>query len=408
MFTFKKLTFKEISDAISLRGFKLIDKEIKNTKQKLTIEDCQGYFYLIIYKNFLNNNVCKFHVSNPYTIQNIKLWCELNNKPFKLLSSTYEGNKKYLQWQCLKENCREIFEMKWNAADSGDGCGYCRGLKVGLSNCLATKNPRKASEWHPTRNGELTPFLVTHSSHKEVWWQCLKNPKHQWPATINSRKDRGCPYCSGVLPSEDYNLLVINPTLCEDWDYTKNDKNPEEYCPNSGKYAWWVCKECDHEWYALISSRNNNRGCPECSKSKGEKECKRVFISKSFIEISQEDYANLSFSDKNNNLYLIPQKTFDGLLGLGNGSLSYDFYTPKYNLLVEYQGQYHDGTAYQQTKEEFIIQQEHDRRKKEYTLKNNYNFLEIWYYDFDRIEEILENYLKELSIKDGSFLMSAK
>ena len=43
-----------------------------------------------------------------------------------------------------------------------------------------------------------------------------------------------------------------------------------------------------------------------------------------------------------NNIEFLPQKTFDDLIGCGNGLLSYDFYLPKYNLLIEYQGEQHD------------------------------------------------------------------
>ena len=146
----------------------------------------------------------------------------------------------------------------------------------------------------------------------------------------------------------------------------------------------------------MHSAKPNNRtgsntGCPECNKSKGEKECKRVFLSRKFIEITQIEYNKLM--DKNNNTYFIPQKTFEDLIGVGGGNLSYDFYLPQYNLLLEYQGEFHDGTAYQQSKKDYLKQVEHDRRKKEYTLSNGYDFLEIWYYDFDNIEKILEQVL---------------
>jgi len=141
-------------------------------------------------------------------------------------------------------------------------------------------------------------------------------------------------------------------------------------------------------------------GCPECSKSKGEKECKRVFISQGLIEINQKDYDKLSDIDKINNTYFIPQKEFDGLIGLKGRNLSYDFYIPKLNSLIEYQGQFHDGTAKHQTKKQLKKQQEHDRRKKEYAEMNKYNFLEIWYWDFDRIEEILIKELNKLFLKE--------
>ncbi len=90
---------------------------------------------------------------------------------------------------------------------------------------------------------------------------------------------------------------------------------------------------------------------------------------------------------------LYPKKTFDGLIGTRGGNLSYDFYLPDYNLLIEYQGEYHDGNVQYQTQEEFENQQEHDRRKREYAKENNIGLLEIWYYDFDNIEEILKNEL---------------
>ena len=46
--------------------------------------------------------------------------------------------------------------------------------------------------------------------------------------------------------------------------------------------------------------------------------------------------------------------------------------------------------------EQFKIQQEHDKRKRDYAEANGYKLLEIWYYDYDRIEEILN---KELEVR---------
>jgi len=125
-----------------------------------------------------------------------------------------------------------------------------------------------------------------------------------------------------------------------------------------------------------------------------KKNAKKILIFKNFIEINQKDYI-----ESIKNTYFIPQKTFKGLLGKGGKLLSYDFYLPKYNLLIEYQGQYHDGTAGNQTKKDFEKQVEHDRRKKEYAYEKEYNFLEIWYWDFDNIENILDKYLNQLEVK---------
>ena len=51
------------------------------------------------------------------------------------------------------------------------------------------------------------------------------------------------------------------------------------------------------------------------------------------------------------------------------------------------------------TQEEFEIQKEHDRRKREYAKSHGIDLLEIWYWDFDNIEDILYNYLRNKDIK---------
>ncbi len=57
-------------------------------------------------------------------------------------------------------------------------------------------NKTLAKEWHPTKNGSLTPRDVTPNSHKKVWWLCSKNKNHEWDALISNRnRGRGCPYC---------------------------------------------------------------------------------------------------------------------------------------------------------------------------------------------------------------------
>ena len=55
--------------------------------------------------------------------------------------------------------------------------------------------PELVAEWHPTKNGSLSPDDYLHGSNKKVWWQCKHD--HEWNASIVNRvRDRGCPYCS--------------------------------------------------------------------------------------------------------------------------------------------------------------------------------------------------------------------
>jgi len=370
----------EVKTYIENLGYELISKEYINNSRKLIIKDNYGYYYTIKLNNLkYGSPPCFVEKRNPYSIQNIKLWCKLNNKPFILLSEEYKGNKENLKWQCLKEECKEIFEMCWKSILIGTGCNYCAGRQIGSSNCLATKNPELSSEWHPTLNGNLTPYDFTCGSGEYAWWKCKKG--HEWKTTIASRNQgKNCPYCAGLLPTKENNLLVINHILCEEWDYNKNKKKPEDYCPNSNKKVWWKCLKCNHGWKTTINSRNNGIGCPKCRESKGEKKIDEILTK-----------------------YNIPhnsQYKFKDLKGIGGGYLKFDvpvFWDEekiKLRMLIEYDGKQHykwiKGWI---TEEEFKILQYHDQLKNEYCKNNNINLLRIPYWDFNNIENILNNYI---------------
>lgn len=137
------------------------------------------------------------------------------------------------------------------------------------------------------------------------------------------------------------------------------------------------CLVCGHKWSPFADDLHAGKGCPICCLSHGEKEIARV------LTLYCVSY--------------IPQYSFNDLIGIGNGLLSYDFYIPSYNLLLEYQGEQHERPTFGQ--DQFIVGQEHDRRKREYAKQHGFRFLEIWYYDYDNIEEILKNNLNLLSVE---------
>lgn len=95
-------------------------------------------------------------------------------------------------WQCSKGH-------EWQAylySRTAGGCPICSNKKVSVENSLRYKFPQVAKEWHPTKNGELTPDDVVAGSGKSVWWQCNKG--HEWMRQIEKRTNykRGCPYCA--------------------------------------------------------------------------------------------------------------------------------------------------------------------------------------------------------------------
>lgn len=109
------------------------------------------------------------------------------------------------------------YNFEWQASISsrnnrGTCCPYLSGKKVFTGfNDLSTINPKVASQWHPTKNGNLKPTQVPANSNKKVWWLLihtdLKTGQHfefEWKDTINHRNNgRGCPYLN-VYNGEEY------------------------------------------------------------------------------------------------------------------------------------------------------------------------------------------------------------
>ena len=81
------------------------------------------------------------------------------------------GSSKKVWWQCSKGKDHE-WQAKVVARNRGTGCAVCSGKIVVRSNCLDTLNPALAKEWHPTKNGDLTPKKILPKSGKKVWWKC--------------------------------------------------------------------------------------------------------------------------------------------------------------------------------------------------------------------------------------------
>lgn len=139
------------------------------------------------------------------------------------------------------------------------------------SQLLAEKFPEIGKEWHPSKNGELTPMDVSYGSGKKVWWLCKKG--HEWQAFINNRsKGAGCPYCSGRFATKKNSLLELHPAIARQWDSQKNGAlTPRDVSCGSNKKVWWLC-DVGHEYEASIKNRTHGKGCPYCAGKKATSE----------------------------------------------------------------------------------------------------------------------------------------
>ena len=101
-------------------------------------------------------------------------------------------------WKC-KQGHEWITPVR--CRNAGTGCPYCFGLYPTDENNLAVHNPELAKQWHPTKNGDLTPKNVLPNSGKKYWWICDKG--HEWEAVCQSRnKGHGCPHCFKIIQKD--------------------------------------------------------------------------------------------------------------------------------------------------------------------------------------------------------------
>lgn len=242
------------------------------------------------------------------------------------------AGKKYW-WICEKGH-------EWDASPNNrekvPGCPVCSGHRYakGFTD-LATMNPELAAEWHPTKNGDLTPDMVHYGSQKSVWWKCKKG--HSWKVSIATRynDNTGCPYCAGrVVAKGENDLASVNPSLAAEWHPTKNgDLKPSDVLPHVTTKVWWKCKK-GHEWQATVNDRSRLRGCPIC-------------------------YAGTQSSFNEKAVYVCLTKTFPEMKIISNyegfrkeGIYDLDIYIPEINLAIEYDGPRHNNPKREQRKNE--------------------------------------------------------
>lgn len=254
----------------------------------------------------------------------------------------------------------------------GSGCVLCKGLKISKSQ---RKSHEQFSEELFKVNSNIA-ILSTYNGHLQSINCRCKICGYIW----NTRSGRlleshGCPKCVSKRLGDEKRktkeqfikeLSKINPYVEIVGDYVStHDKIVCE------------CKICKYIWNGTPSKLLNGQGCPACNESVGERNIK-IFL----------DSKNIKF---------IRNYKYDNLLGIGGGLLSYDFYLPYFNLLIEFQGKQHEHPIdFFGGEKQFKIQQEHDERKTNYAKTYNINLLEIWYYDIDNVENIIKKYLHNL------------
>jgi protein-arginine kinase activator protein McsA len=134
-----------------------------------------------------------------------------------------------------------------------------------------------------------------------------------------------------------------------------------------------ICKKCNKEFEQLPRSHIYGKsGCPYCKISHGERQILMLLKSLDIVYKQQHRFNNCRGKIK---------------------PLPFDFYLPKYNLCIEYDGKQHSDKESLYFNEEII---KNDNIKTEFCKNNNITLIRISYKDFLDLDKIIIDWLKSL------------
>jgi len=237
-----------------------------------------------------------------------------------------------------------IFEQSPSMHKNGSGCPKCAGKKLTLQEVINECNITHSNKYDYSK----VDSVITN---KKITIICKEHGEFQ--QTLNNHKQgQGCKKCYGneKLTKEKI-LKYFSEFHGKKYDYSKmNYINAHTkiiiVCPDHGEFS------------QTPNNHKNGNGCPACGESTGEVQI-RTFLENNGIEyISQYKFADCK------NILALP----------------FDFYLPKQNLCIEYNGmQHYKPIEYFGGIEGFKNRKINDKIKERYCKEHNISLLTIKY-----------------------------
>ena len=435
----RKFTNDDLASLCEERGFIFVERA--PGVQRIICKDKEGYMYNVNYTNLRKAVPQRYGKDNPYAIDNIKRYLKINDinlevidgeeyngrhKPMRfktydekynrtrystklfqsVLNGTYDNNFRTHQdfvdeMKLIYPHITVVGEFKNMATHVKCKCNICstvwdadpqcllygRDEYLGCPKCDLQRRAdelRKSHDQFVQEINNMYPYYTVVGEYVSAVTPIeMRCDKHSIDFLSTPHKilagSTGCKQCElekihkkGILPHDQFieKQKTINP-------------NVEFLTAYDGGYSYITakCKICGTVWDALarIFLIGGNH-CPSCvNRSHGE-----VAISK-WLDDHDIEYETT--------------KTYEGLVGLGGRLLSYDFYLPLYNCLIEFQGIQHNEPVEMFGGEEQLAKQlEHDERKRQYASVNNIHLIEIWYDEIDDVDAILDSCLSKIKM----------
>ena len=294
----------------------------------------------------------------------IKKAKKIQNNKYDYSEMNYINSR--IKVKIICKQCNTVFNQSPHDHLNGRGCPPCGLKKRSIARSSNTVEfIKKSGKIHGDKydyskinyKGSFIPIKILCPKHEEF---------SQTPAKHLS--GHGCPKCS-----IDKNKKLLSSTTEEFIKKSRKiHKNKYDYSlvdyKNNHINVKIICKE-HGEFEQTPLNHLLKKGCPQCNSSKGE--------------LKIENWL------KKNNLKFTYQKTFSNCKNpKTNHKLLFDFYLPRKNILIEFDGIQHFKQIF--NRESPHIVQYRDSIKTLYAKNNNIKLIRIPYFKIDDIEKILK------------------
>jgi len=277
----------------------------------------------------------------------------------------------------FKVKCDVCGDESYSRSDKISSCVKCFFQLYGCSSLGGRKRLckneflKRCEEKHGNKyDYDLVDYINAKSKIKIFCRECKIFFEQEAKSHMNGS---GCKYCAFKNQTMNFEELIDKFKQIHG---NKFDYSLVEY-KNSQIKIKIFCNKCLKVFEQSPNNHMRGNGCPKCNESKGE--------------IRVAEY----LSEKN--IRFIPQKTFQTLRDIR--SLKCDFYLEDLNLLIEYDGAFHytakRGSTTENKQKNLEAQQRRDKIKDEWAKANNIPLLRIPYWDYDRIEELIDAFILE-------------
>lgn len=363
-----RLNKEYVDREIIKRNYIPIDFEIMGYKSKIHFKDNDGYKYSIVWENFLKSkNFKQITYTNPYSLENAKLYLLKNNIPIELISDKINNVSENL---LFKGSCGHIIEMSWNKMKRRKNylCKICIKKTEGIFKQRLDKNIVK--EKFNSVGLKIIDINQYEGNRSKI--ECYDEDNYKY---LCKHVDLSC----NKFPLK---FSVNNPYTIYNINNFININNiqlkliSKKYI-NSYSLLKWECFNCgeifEKSWEDIRNNINRNR---------------KLFCQNCFIKSNLENLVQIELESKK----IIYEKEYKFKDCKYKRELPFDFYIKDINLCIEVDGEQHykpvkfGEISIEESEKRFKKQQKKDNIKNQYCKNNNIELLRIPYWDFNKEE----------------------